>query len=204
LNILLQGNMKTNACPLNASIKSTYLLISMVVLLIGGCVGLSHGPGERKADAAAERMHSMSMEVIPKLVGSWKLISFHSQDSSGQKAYPFGRDARGRITYEPDGRMAVQIMNPSRPGFASDDPLVTSEAEVREAFGGYTAYYGTYSVNPDDRTIIHHIEAALLPNWVGTDQQRHFEFNGKYLTLKGPLLLGGVQGFVSLVWERLP
>ena len=196
--------MKTSACQFNALIKYAYLLILMVVLFIGGCAGVSHGPGERKADAAKGRMHSMNREVIPELVGSWKLISFHSQDSSGQKAYPFGRDAQGRIIYEPDGHMAVQLMNPSRPWFASDDPLVTSEAEVRAAFGGYTAYYGTYSVNPDDRTIVHHIEAALLPNWVGTDQQRHFEFDGKYLTLKGPLLLGGVQRVVSLVWERIP
>ena len=125
--------------------------------------------------------------------------------SSGRIAYPFGKDAQGRLIYEADGRMAVQLMNPNRPGFTSDDPLVvTSEAEVRAAGGGYTAYYGTYSVNPDEQTIVHHIDAALLPNWVGTDQRRHFEFDGKYLTLKGPLLLGGVQGFVSLVWERLP
>jgi hypothetical protein len=171
---------------------------------ISGCAGVSHGPGESNADAAKGRMHSMSREVMPKLVGSWKLISFHSQDSSGQRTYPFGKDARGRLVYEADGRMAVQLMNPNRPGFASDDPLVTSEVQVRAAFGGYTAYYGSYSVNPDEQTIVHHIEAALLPNWVGTDQQRHFEIDGNCLTLQGPLLLGGVPGVVSLVWERLP
>jgi len=184
--------------------KNSYLLSLLVALCISGCAGMNHGPGERKADAAKGRIHSMSRVGIPELIGSWKLISFHSQDSSGRIAYPFGKDAQGRLIYEPDGRMAVQLMNPNRPRFTSDDPLVTSEAEVREAFGGYTAYYGTYSVNPDDRTIVHHIESALLPNWTGTDQQRHFEFDGKYLTLKGPLLLGGVQGVVSLVWERLP
>jgi len=180
-----------------------YLLISVVFLFIGGCAGISHGPVTRKADTEEGRIHSMNRD-IPKLAGSWKLISFHSKDPGGQIAYPFGKDARGRLIYEPDGRMAVQLMNPNRPGFASDDPLVTSEAEVRAAFGGYTAYYGTYSVNPDDRTIVHHIEAALLPNWVGAHQQRLFEFDGKYLTLKGPLLLGGVLWVVSLVWERLP
>ena len=187
-----------------SKMKNLYLLSLLIVLFISGCVGISHGPGERNADAAKGRIHSMSKEVIPKLVGSWKLISFHSKDSSGQTAYPFGKDAQGRLIYEPDGRMAVQLMNPNRPRFTSDDPTFTSEAEVRAAFGGYTAYYGTYSVNPDEKTIVHHIEAALLPNWVGTDQQRHFEFDGKYLTLKGPLLLGGVQWVVSLVWERLP
>ncbi len=184
--------------------KNLCLLSLLMVLFVSGCVGLSPGPGERNVDAAKGRIHSLSREVIPKLVGSWKLLSFHIQDSNGQTAYPFGQDAQGRLIYEPDGRMAVQLMNPNRPGFTSDDPLVTSEAEVRAAFGGYTAYYGTYSVNPDEQTIVHHIEAALLPNWVGTDQLRQFEFDGKVLTLKGPLLLGGVQGIVSLVWERLP
>jgi hypothetical protein len=180
------------------------LLSSLMVLFLSGCAGNGHGARESHAAAAKERIHSMSGDVIPRLVGSWKLISFHSQDSSGQTAYPFGQDAQGRLIYEPDGRMAVQIMDPSRPRFSSDDPLVTSETEVRAAFGGYTAYYGTYSVNPDEQTIVHHIEGALLPNWVGTDQRRHFEFDGKVLTLQGPLRLGGVQGFVSLVWEHLP
>jgi hypothetical protein len=187
-----------------SKMKKIYLMSLLIALLISGCTGINHCPGERNADAVEGRIHGMNKEVISELVGSWKLVSFYSQDSSGRISCPFGKDARGRITYEPNGRMAVQLMDSGRPRFASDDPLVASETEVRAAFGRYTAYYGTYSVNPDEQTIVHHIEAALLPNWVGTDQQRHFEFNGKYLTLKGPLLLGGVQGFVNLVWERLP
>jgi hypothetical protein len=142
--------------------------------------------------------------MTAKLAGVWNLVSLCAQDPSGETGYPFGRHAQGRLIYEPNGRMAVQLMDPNRPRFTSDDPMVSSKAEVRAAFGGYTAYYGTYFVNPDEQTIVHHIEAALLPNWVGTDQPRQFEFDGKYLTLKGPLLLGGVQRVVSLVWERLP
>ncbi len=184
--------------------KNLYLLSLIIVLSVSGCADTGKGPDEKLADAAKERIHGVSKEAMPKLVGSWKLISFQMLDPNGQTAYPFGKDAQGRITYEPDGRMAVQLMDPGRPRFASDDPLLTSEAQVRAAFGGYTAYYGTYSVNLDERTIVHHIEAALLPNWVGTDQLRHFEYDGKYLTLKGALLLGGSERTVSLVWERLP
>jgi hypothetical protein len=176
----------------------------IIVLFVSGCVGLSPGRGEKNAEVVKGRNHTMNRDVISKLVGSWKLISFQTQDPGGQTTYPFGKDAQGRLIYEPDGRMAVQLMNPNRPGFASGDPLITSEAEVRAAFGGYVAYYGTYSINPDEKTIVHHIEAALLPNWVKTGQQRHFEFDGNYLILKGPLLLGGVPVVVSLVWERLP
>jgi hypothetical protein len=183
--------------------KNLHLLLWLMVLVISGCGG-GGGQGDRNAAAAQGRIDSMSKEIVPKLAGTWKLVSFHIKDSSGQTAYPFGKDAQGRLIYEPGGRMAVQLMNPNRPRFASDDPLVTSEAEVRAAFGGYTAYYGTYSVIPDQQTIVHHIDVALLPNWVGTDQRRHFAFDGKYLTLQGDLLLGGVQGVVCLVWERLP
>lgn len=181
-----------------------YLLSMLMCLFLSGCACISHGPGEKHTDASNARNDNMVRKVIPDLAGSWKLISFHSQDSSGQKTYPFGKDAQGRLIYEPGGRMAVQLMDAGRSKFSSSDPLVTSEAEVRAAFGGYTAYYGTYSVNCDDQSITHHIEAALLPNWAETAQKRQFEFDGKYLTLKGPLLLGGVQLVVSLVWERLP
>ncbi|MCX5855251.1 MAG: hypothetical protein NTZ24_11925, partial [Deltaproteobacteria bacterium] len=72
--------------------KNIYLLSLLIVLFISGCAGINHGSGGRNTDAAKERIHSMSREAIPKLVGSWKLISFHSQDSSGRIAYPFGKD----------------------------------------------------------------------------------------------------------------
>jgi len=138
-----------------------------------------------------------------KFAGTWKLVSFNAQDLNGQTIYPLGKDALGRLNYEQSGRMSVQIMNPKRPRFSSSDPLLASEGEVRAAFGGYLAYYGTYSVNEDEEIMVHRIEASLLPNWVGTEHARKFDYDGKFLVLKGPLLLGGVQLAVSLVWERL-
>jgi hypothetical protein len=162
----------------------------LILLLIGG-------------SCAKEVDHSRSSNMAPKFVGTWNLVSLYAQDSSGQTSYPFGRKAQGRLIYEPNGRMAVQLMNPDRPRFASDDLLRTSEAEVRAAFDGYAAYYGSYSVDQGEGIIVHHVEAAHIPNWVGTDQVSHFEFQGNRLTLKGPLERGG-QTEVSLVWERLP
>jgi hypothetical protein len=159
---------------------------------------------EKKEALNNQRSTGMSSDITSKLVGDWKLVSLYSQDSTGKTGYPLGKNARGRLTYESNGRLAVQVMNPNRPRFASGDPLLTSEAEVRAAFGGYIAYYGSYSVNPGERVIVHHVEAALIPNWVGTDQIRNFDFDGTRLTLSGPLTLGGVQETVNLVWERLP
>jgi len=162
----------------------------LILLLLGGF-------------CAKEMNPSMSSNMAAKLAGTWNLVSFYAQDSTGQISYPFGKKAQGRLIYEPNGRLAVQLMDPDRPRFASGDLLLTSEAEVRAAFDGYAAYYGTYSVDQGERLIVHHVEAAHIPNWVGTDQVRHFEFQGSRLTLKGDLERGG-QAVVSLVWERLP
>jgi hypothetical protein len=187
-------------------IKSFLIYWLLIMPIVSGCVcsNTNNDTGAKNREVTREMNSSKGSEIIIKLVGSWKLASFHSQDALGHAAYPFGKNASGRLIYEAGGRMAVQLMDPDRPRFSTDDPLATSEAEVRSAFGGYTAYYGTYSVDLDNQTITHHIEAALLPNWVETDQKRHFKFDGKYLTIQGPLLLGGVPWIVSLVWERLP
>lgn len=139
-------------------------------------------------------------DKILKFIGTWKLVSFYAQGSGKDIIYPFGKEVRGRLIYEPSGRMAVQIMGLRRLRSVSDDK---SRDRVRRVVSRYVAYYGSYSVNETKQSITHHVEAALLPEWVGTDLIRHFECNGKYLTLKGLLMLGGVQRKVSLVWERL-
>ncbi len=171
----------------------------------GLAVASSPMPADTKYPVLTEeRGHRMSRDITSKLVGAWSLVSLYTQDSSGQIGYPFGKNAQGRLIYESNGRMAVQLMSPNRPKFASGDPLLTSETEVRGAFDGYAAYYGSYSVDQSKGVIVHHVEAALIPNWVGTDQVRHFEFDGNRLTLRGPFTHGGVQEVISLVWERLP
>lgn len=144
--------------------KSLSLRCFLLLLFINGCEVICFCQDDKPTDAAKGSIHHMRSEGIPNLVGTWKLVSFHSQDPDGKMGYPFGKGAQGRIIYEANGRMAVQLADPNRPRFATGDPLATSEAEVRAAFGGYTAYYGTFSVNPEEKTITHHIEVALLPN----------------------------------------
>jgi hypothetical protein len=53
---------------------------------------------------------------------------------------------------------------------------------------GFVAYAGRYSFHGD--RVIHHVELSLLPNWVGSDQQRSIELSGDRLILSArPLLL---------------
>jgi hypothetical protein len=133
-----------------------------------------------------------------EFVGAWKLLSFSRRTAAGEITYPLGEHPEGRLTYDAMGRMSAQLMRPDRPKFAADDTARTGSAEEKAAaYDGYTAYYGTYTVNDADHTVTHHVEASLYPNWVGTDMPRKYQFSGDRLTLRV------VNSGAELVWERV-
>jgi len=138
-----------------------------------------------------------------KFIGSWKLVSSEFRRSDGEVNYPLGRDAVGLLMYDATGHMSAQLMRSNRPKFASDDHLKATPAEIKSAFEGYIAYHGTYEVNEEEGTVIHHVEGSPVPNWVGAPLKRFFEFSGNRLTLSTPPIpMGGKQVVGLLVWER--
>jgi Lipocalin-like domain len=62
------------------------------------------------------------------------------------------------------------------------------------------AYQGTFDVDESKGIVIHHVAAALNPNWVGTDLVRSYKFEGNKLTLS----VKYAESVGVLVWERLP
>lgn len=141
---------------------------------------------------------------VSAFVGTYRLLSFHAKTHDGRTVYPIGEKVIGRLIYDQEGRMAVQLMNPDRPAFHSEDPFSASDEEIRAAFHGYMAYYGSYSVQWDEQIVTHHLTAASIPNWVGSDQVRIFEFSQNQLTLTTPpISLDGTDTVSVLVWERL-
>jgi hypothetical protein len=143
------------------------------------------------------------MGAKQSFVGVWDLVSFEARLSDGRVITPLGEDAVGRVIYDADGRMSVQIMRRDRPAFASGDMLKGESEEVRAAFEGYIAYSGTYEVREDDACVLHRVEASLFPNWIGGEQVRFFEFPDGRLKLSTPsLVYGGGETTSVLIWER--
>jgi hypothetical protein len=126
-----------------------------------------------------------------EFIGAWKLVSYERRTPAGDLEYPMGAHPVGRLAYDPSGRMSAQLMRADRPHF-QDSPA--SAEEKIAAFDGYVAYYGTYTVNPAGHTVVHHVEASLNPNWVGTDLTRSYEFSNSQLILS--------TAEIRLVWER--
>ena len=107
------------------------------------------------------------MGAKQSFVGVWDLVSFEARLSDGRVITPLGEDAVGRVIYDADGRMSVQIMRRDRPAFASGDMLKGESEEVRAAFEGYIAYSGTYEVREDDACVLHRVhDATGIPRCV--------------------------------------
>jgi hypothetical protein len=114
-----------------------------------------------------------------------------------------GRDAAGVITYDEAGHMAAQIMQSDRPSFSSGDVDDATFEELSAALSGYTAYFGSYSVDEDAGVVTHHVTGSLFPNWIGTDQRREILLDGDQLTLSSqPILFKGRTRVFRATWKR--
>jgi len=138
------------------------------------------------------------------LVGTWRLVSYEARHQAGDTIFPMGRDLKGYITYTADGHVSVQVMVPGRAGLASGDISRGTTEEWAEAAKGYFAYCGTYDVDETRRTVTHHVELSLVPNWVGQEQVRDVHLQEGRLELSGPPtpILGDTRT-AHLVWERV-
>ena len=136
------------------------------------------------------------------LVGTWKLVSASSSSADGEKdGTPFGPCPFGFLTYTADGRMNVIISHGGRKLLLVPDRIAASLEQRAEAFATFFAYAGRYTVDGDK--VIHHVEAASIQNWVGTDLIRMVRFQGDQIILRTPTMsVGGKMITTELVWTR--
>ena len=180
--------------------KRPYLCILMIAMV----VFLSLCPGvlakEEKVQAAPK-----AKTISQRFIGTWELVTSEFRTPDGKVTYPLGEKAVGILMYDSGGRFAAQLMRPDRPKFASGDMRGGTPEETKTAADGYVAYFGTYDVDEKRRTVVHHVEASLFPNWLGKDQVRFFEFSADLLSLKTPPIFSGGQEITGvLVWKRRP
>lgn len=137
-------------------------------------------------------------------MGAWRLLSFEALTTDMQTLYPYGSHPQGLLIYDGLGNMAAQLLRSSREWFSAKDKSLGSDHEIRAAFTSYEAYFGTYKIDAHAGTVTHQIDAALFPNWTGSEQRRYFEFAGSRLTLRTPAIAyGGTTLVATLVWERI-
>jgi hypothetical protein len=83
---------------------------------------------------------------VPRFIGTWRLVS---------------ATTTGIMIYDSLGNMAAQVMpNRVRRKYAAAEP---TPEEAKDAITGYLAYFGTYSVDEQARTVTHHRKGNINP-----------------------------------------
>ncbi len=133
-----------------------------------------------------------------KLVGSWRIVSFHSEiQDSGERGMPLGDAPKGYIVFTPEGRTMSYLE-------ASGRKQPQTDEERAAAFRTLLAYTGRYRI--EGERFITSVDGAWNAVWVGTDQVRTFRIEGDRLYIatnwaKAPIYKNRV-GRAVLVWER--
>jgi hypothetical protein len=133
---------------------------------------------------------------VDNFTGAWRVVSVEDHNPDGSLSHPYGDDPAGLLLYDETGRMSVQIMRRDRAPLSSNDFGEVSAEEVRSAIEGFTAFFGTYEVDEAEATIIHRVEGHVLPNSVGKELKRGYEFSGNQLILKP-------SASRRVIWERI-
>ena len=139
-------------------------------------------------------------QMAKDVVGSWTIVSA-TNERNGQKYEPYGPNPIGSLML--DGRrFSIIILRSNRPKFASNDREKGTPEENQATVHGSIAYFGTYTVNEADKTLLLHVEGSTFPNWEGADQKRLITAVGDELRYTNPTPSGGGGGTAQLVWKR--
>jgi len=123
---------------------------------------------------------------VESLVGTWRVVRIIDTDVAGKVSYPYGEHPKGYVVYDSTGHVHVQVMRtPAAKPFASGDDAKGTNDEVRAAYQGYAAYFGTYRVDLKKGLVVHQVEGSLMPSYTGTDQPRPFRIDHDVLTIEG-------------------
>lgn len=138
-------------------------------------------------------------------VGNWRILTIETVLPDGQISTAFmGKQPVGIISYQANGLVAVQLMRDPKPAFAAGSRVKATPEELKGAYFGYYAYWGTYTVDAESKTISHQLTASLMPEEVGITYKRHFEIDGQRMVLTTPpFMYDGRELTNRLTWERM-
>jgi hypothetical protein len=113
------------------------------------------------------------------LVGHWQLVSVSVNGRT-----PYGADPHGSLFLDAAGHFSV---------------IVVSDGNARSL-----AYFGTYTINDTDKSMVIHIEDSAgggTPNAAGRELKRLVTLNGDELSVQNVLATGD-PGAVKVTWKR--
>jgi hypothetical protein len=133
-----------------------------------------------------------------EIAGTWHLKTWKRHLDDDTTVHPLGLTPHGILIYTPGGDMAVQMVVAERPRLDTEDPVGGDVEQRAQAYSTCLSYFGTYEVR--DGQVVHHVDAALFPNWSNTTQARPFVFDDGDLILQ--VKDGNERVTNEMIWTR--
>jgi hypothetical protein len=137
----------------------------------------------------------------PALAGTYSLVAADVIKADGTRMHDYGDAPKGLLIIDAQGHYSLQIYKSERPRFASGNKLTGTPAELEAAVLGSSIHYGTIQMDPAAGELTFSIEGCSYPNSEGTQQKRHYQFNGDELSYRIPPRPDG--GTPVSVWRRM-
>jgi hypothetical protein len=177
------------------------------------CAGLfvCVGSWANAQKATPNKAKTTGTSIRAQLIGSWTLASRESRRANGELEPDPGLSTvpLGVLIYDQSGHVAAQLSRRGRTVAMIAEECQTAATtqgtpDTAQTVLGYDAYFGTYTIDEQSGTVIHHLVAALFPGDIGKDIVRHFKIAGDRLTISfNTTTREGVQVTRTLIWERM-
>ena len=136
--------------------------------------------------------------IKEQLVGTWAYVSSNAKLPDGSPLW--GANPKGLFIIAPDGHFSWQVFRSDRPKFTNR--LSATADEYKATMLGSLAYFGTYSVNEADKTVIFHTEGSTFPHSEGESLKRIITtLTSDELIYTNPATTTGAR--IEAVWKRL-
>jgi hypothetical protein len=130
------------------------------------------------------------------IIGTWLTIGHEIVAADGTRSHPFGPGPHaGQLVYHPNGSVSVLVIRTDPQRLAGTNPASERAAALDRCVG----YVGRWEIKGDH--IIHRVETALNPAWVGTAQERQATLEGDRLVLSPPPDDKGARARIT--WQRV-
>ena len=130
-----------------------------------------------------------------RLVGTWELVTMSWTYPDGRRIEPWGNPV-GRISYDGGGNVVALLMHEHR-------NQAGGNVGHPDTVASYSAYFGTYRVDPSEGVIRHQVLGSLNAENASGELQRSYAFEDDMLILGFTAMREGVPVRRRLVWKRL-
>jgi len=148
----------------------------------------------------ANRAMSQQTSVREQIIGTWVFVSSTAKLPDGSPLW--GADPKGLMIFTKEGRYSWQIFRSDRPKLDQKNRMQGTEEENAAILRGSLAYFGAYTIDDTEKTIVTLVEGSTFPNSEGETLKRVVtRITQETMVYENPATTRGER--IEAVWQRV-